>query len=459
MQQAVAAARHESPRFGDHPKRREHSRYACRSPASRASPAQADTGDSEVVERERPRAWWRDAKRQDGDELSKVSGTDQAAGCQMCDVANRRCCSRRRQCDRHEGHTGELNDRHQRNRREVQAETRERHPRKEERADWQQGDFGCRGGRQQAKQPPNAARQVHRLHERNGQKNRKSGADRQYECGVDHGQRPRSNQAGGGQRQHVERRASLIERSSGKVDHRHQRRAIDRRAAADDPLVRDKHTNRRQHRAATEHPGHSEGGEQKSRQNRDVPAGNGDDVVGSRLLQAPLQLIVEARTVADDDGGNDCGGAFIPAANCRRNAATADVTNSGRRFVNEIAACDHLHERPALHRANERRAPPGQRPLEVRDARIQITGRPAKLDRQTHAPAAAPVTCGVGGQRAHDRSLNASGNSFSGTGPRLNRIDVNRERDAGRTLRCVGPQHAADDRKRPVLVFYPACWR
>ena len=52
---------------------------------------------------------------------------------------------------------------------------------------------------------------------------------------------------------------------------------------------------------------------------------------------------------------------------------------------------DHVHERAALHGADERRAAPGERALVVGDTRIEVARRPAKLRRKANPPARAPV--------------------------------------------------------------------
>ena len=119
---------------------------------------------------------------------------------------------------------------------------------------------------------------------------------------------------------------AMVDRPREKIEDGHQHRTIDRRAAFDYRAVREKRRNRGHHRGPSQHTGPPEPGQRQRRQNRDVAAGDGDDVIGARLLQRPLEVGVQSGAVTDEDGGDQTGGGRTP---------TPDVTR------------DHpAHERP-----------------------------------------------------------------------------------------------------------------
>ena len=104
------------------------------------------------------------------------------------------------------------------------------------------------------------------------------------------------------------------------VDDRHHRRPNDRRAPADDGRVGDQRAHRHHAAGPVARPGQAQPPEQQAREDRDVAAGDGDDVVGAGLLQPPLHVLVEAGAIADQNRGDDGG---------RLRVAPADVAADG----------------------------------------------------------------------------------------------------------------------------------
>ena len=150
----------------------------------------------------------------------------------------------------------------------------------------------------------------------------------------------------GDERQCVERRAALIDGARAEIDDRHQRRAIDRRAAADQRGVRQERSDRRQHRGPAEPPGDAEAAQQQPRENRDVAARDRDHVIGSGLLQPALHVVVEAGPIADDDRRDD----RAPTARSirRRRRQSRAARRRARRISppsNQPAAREHVDQR------------------------------------------------------------------------------------------------------------------
>ena len=128
----------------------------------------------------------------------------------------------------------------------------------------------------------------------------------------------------GRRRQGVDGMGPLIDDPQGEVDRRHGRGPHDGGATADHPGVGDQHDRRdapRRREADAERPQQRQ---HRARQQRDVAARDGDDVVGAGLLQPLFDLGRQLRPVADEDGRADGGGHRIDAA--RRGAASRDLT-------------------------------------------------------------------------------------------------------------------------------------
>ena len=103
----------------------------------------------------------------------------------------------------------------------------------------------------------------------------------------------------------MHRRRSLIDDAQREVDRRHHRRAHHRRPAAGDVGVR-----RQQHdggagRPAAANANRPQHAQHQAGEDRDVAAGDGDDVIRAGFLQPLLDQRVERAAVADQDRDGD----------------------------------------------------------------------------------------------------------------------------------------------------------
>jgi hypothetical protein len=98
------------------------------------------------------------------------------------------------------------------------------------------------------------------------------GAESENESRIGDRKRVRHHQHCGHHPQGIQRRAALIARTAGQVDDRHQRRAVNRRAAVHDAGVGNEHGDGREHRAAAQVPGKPECAEEQAGEDGDVPA-------------------------------------------------------------------------------------------------------------------------------------------------------------------------------------------
>ncbi len=131
------------------------------------------------------------------------------------------------------------------------------------------------------------------IHGRHDDQNRQRRAERQEKRWIENRQRIGNDQDGGNRGERVQRWATMIDRARAKIDHRHQRRAIDRRTATDELGVDHQQDDRGEHRRPTEQAGDPEYCEQQAGKNRNVAARDSDYVIGARFLQAPLQRCVQ----------------------------------------------------------------------------------------------------------------------------------------------------------------------
>ena len=184
---------------------------------------------------------------------------------------------------------------------------------------------------------------------------------------------------------------------------RHQRRAIDRCAVTHKRGVSGKRDDRRDHRRPAEPARQPEPAEQEPRENRNVAAGNGDDVVRPGFLQPALHVGVQPRAIADDDRRDDRTRLRAPAPHVFRDRAAGVRARTGHRLVEPASGRQHLNQRAALHRPHEPRAASRQRALVVGHTGVEIPRRPVERDRQPHPPPSAPVVDSIRGERTRDR--------------------------------------------------------
>ncbi len=283
--------------------------------------------------------------------------------------------------------------------REGDARERQRPDRKEQRLDCERSGEH-REGRSSDPGEPRDRRVVRSVGGLNGllsrrcgghdDEDRERGAEGQQKRRIRDDQRIGHNQRGGDERQRVERRAALIERSRGEVDDRHERGAIDRRAAPDQHRVRQKHGDRRHHRRPPKPSGEPESGQQQPGEDGDVATRDGNHVVGAGFLQPALDVVVEPRPIANHDRRDDGAGPNAPPANTVGDGAARKGACARHRFYQPACAGQHFDQPAALDRSDQRGPPPRQRALLVGHTGIEIPRRPPEDCRETHSPAGTP---------------------------------------------------------------------
>ncbi len=214
----------------------------------------------------------------------------------------------------HQSHSGNLGDSHQGNRGEVEHETGDGDPREEERADRQERRLRRNRGGQHRGKRRDETRKGAQLCERYDEDDRGSGPEREEKARIRDRQRLRRDEQPGNERQPVDRRTAQIHCPRGEVDDGHQRRTVDRGAAANDGAVRHEPRDGRQHGRAAKEPRDAESDEREPGENGDVAPGNCDDVIGPRFLQPPLEAFVEAGAIADDNRRDNRGRSSAPRA-------------------------------------------------------------------------------------------------------------------------------------------------
>ena len=76
-------------------------------------------------------------------------------------------------------------------------------------------------------------------------------------------------------------------------------------------------------------------------------------MVGARLLQAPLHVIVEADAIANQDGDDDGCRLRVVAPDVPGHGGPGKVPDLGGSLRRPRAALQHLHQRAALHAAHQ----------------------------------------------------------------------------------------------------------
>ena len=125
-------------------------------------------------------------------------------------------------------------------------------------------------------------------------------------------------------------------------------------------------------------------------ENRDVAAGDGDDVIRPGFLERPLDFVIESGAIADQNRRHDRSGARAPGRDARLNRPAHGRANGRERFGQRAAVFDNLDEPIAFHRSDERRPTPREQALGICDAGIEIPGGPPQGGRKCHAPACPP---------------------------------------------------------------------
>ena len=226
---------------------------------------------------------------------------------------------------------------------------------------------------------------------RNREKNGGCGAERQEKARIENRERTRGDEESGRKRQYVCRRPAQVQDAGGKIHDRHERRAVDRRAAADKIGVRQQRGDRGGHRQPAERAGDSKAEKREARKDGNVAAGDRDDVIRPRFLEAPLELIIEAGPVSDHDRPDNRRRPGAPSSDGGIDRRAGERPRPSRKLLERVAVLDNFDERRTLHNADEPRAAAREGPFLVWNARVQIARWPPQLCGHANRPAGAPA--------------------------------------------------------------------
>ena len=174
-------------------------------------------------------------------------------------------------------------------------------------------------------------------------------------------------------------------------------------------------------------------------------------MIGARLLQLPLHLIVQAGAVADENRCDDGGGAIAPWRHAGGNGGTDPRAHRRERLRQRRTASHNFDEHLALHGSHQARAFPAEVPLRIGYARIEIPRRPPQHDGRAHAPPRSPLLEAVRGRvSTHAEDQPARCGPLTALEPQM--IDVDVQAHATRTNRRVRPQGALDPGEQLKLV-------
>ncbi len=248
-----------------------------------------------------------------------------------------------------------------------------------------------------------------------------------------------------GDGERVERRPAVIEHAAREVDDRRGHRAGDRRATARDDAVEEERRDDERRRHPPRQAGQTRGAKQQHRENRDVSAGDGDDVIGAGFLEAPLILLGQARAVADEDGRGDTARWTAPAPHEARQLVARPGTRRRCGLLHRRAAGGDFHERGALDRADQRDPASRERARLVVQARIAIARRLPQNRRGAHGPPGPPATQVVRQDDPADREPHAAAHARQAAAAQRTHVGhVNRDRRPGRRDRPVLAQHPVE---------------
>ena len=107
----------------------------------------------------------------------------------------------------------------------------------------------------------------------------------------------------------------MIDNPGKQVNHARKRRAQDRGRQAGRVAVEREQDDRRRIRRPDRQPRDSTQQDEQRGEERDVTAGDGDDVVRARLLEASLIVLIEAASIADQNRRHDASRPRVPSAN------------------------------------------------------------------------------------------------------------------------------------------------
>ena len=195
--------------------------------------------------------------------------------------------------ERHRGHAGQLGHRHQRDGDEVEHQAGDADAREQRGADREQRRLGADGGGEQSTrhQPNLRGDSLRRLRQHRRDEALRPEQDtgrrpeRELKHGIKHQRRVDGDQGTRHHGQGVERIDPMVTRARGEKDHRRHDGAGNRGLRRDNLTVgQQPHDDGERRRSAAHPPPEAQSDQYRTRQHRDVTAGNGNDVVRSGLL-------------------------------------------------------------------------------------------------------------------------------------------------------------------------------
>jgi hypothetical protein len=222
----------------------------------------------------------------------------------------------------------------------------------------------------------------------------------------------------------------------------------DRRAAAGKLPVEEQHYDGDTRRHARREPNGPHRYEQQRRQNRDVPSGDRDDVIRPGFLEPPFVLVRQPRAIADEDRRRDCAGLPAPPAHISRKLPAGPGARGRGRLLRGAPAIDDVHERGALHRADEHDPAARERPRLVRKTGIAERNGPSQRRRQPDRAPGAPLDDSARGCCSPDREPDAAAYRAQRG---FHAGDIERDRRAERRERGILAQDPLEqDRSIPI---------
>ena len=215
-------------------------------------------------------------------------------------------------------------------------------------------------------------------------------AERQQEAGVENAHRDSGNTKDPGDGDHIQRRATVIDNHRAQKEHRGGDGARYGRRTASDLRVEQQDENGHQRSDAIVDAGRASDEHEHSGENRDVPAGYRNDVVGAGVLKPPFVFVRKAGPIADENRNGDRGGGRVLASDVLLDLGAHPRARRGRQFLERRAVSHHLDQRRTFHRPEKGNTASSQRLLFVGYTRVLERRRLPQKGGHAHHTSGAP---------------------------------------------------------------------
>ena len=262
--------------------------------------------------------------------------------------------------------------------------------------------------------------------------------------------RPTRDSEGRGDREHVERRAAMVENAREEVQERGADRTLHRRRRHDNFAVDEEQNDRRSRRGPGRDSHLAERGHDEDRENRDVPARDRYHVIRPGILESAGIGIWKTCAVADQHGNRDRRRFRAPPAD-----GVAKPVANPRPYFRSPLSCERpvghdLDHRSALHGADQDDAPPRQRTSIVANSWIEVRRWRSEQCRDPYSAARPPRHEPRRSERAADRQADAARPRRRYPSVRGVHADALHIDDDGRRRtreRCILAQHSVDQNR------------